>query len=271
MWPKLKEQLPAIVVTALLVTIAAFFIHQQTVSDMAAQQQQQIADLKDATDAEIKAAAEQNNQRIEAINGLLKDAIAKRQADALMTDEEFAKVNQDKIDKLATAIAQKIQPYNPLPKTPEEAEKQQNEQIDKVSTRLTTKIQPILADMAKDQHLTRDSINAYSQKISGQIGVVLTEEMAKNQQLNNNLIATQSVARDSLALSHEVTALYLSSFKDQGILSRLLMLPADVVKDAANFSIVNSNERENIEKGLVTQMNDLEKRLNELQAEQPKK
>ncbi len=271
MWPKLKDQLPAIIVTALLVTIAAFFIHQQTVSEMAQRQQDELNALKDQTDAEIKAASEENSQRIEAINNLLKDAIAKRQADALMTDEEFAKVNQEKIDKLATAIAQKIQPYNPLPKTPEEAEKQQNEQIDKVSSRLAVKIQPILNDMAKDQHLTRDSIGAYSQKISEQIGVVLTEQMAKNQQLNNNLMETQAIARDSLALSHQVTALYVSSFKDQGVVSRLLMLPADVVKDAASFSIVNSNERETIEKGLVTQMNDLEKRLNDVEAAQPKK
>ncbi len=255
MWPKLKEQLPAIVVTALLVIVAAFFIHQQTVSDMAKQQQDQLAQLKDETSAEIKAASDENSQRIEAINSLLKDAMAKRQAEMLMTDDEFAKVNADKVNQLATAIAQKIQPYNPLPKTPEEAERQQNEQLDKVSTRLSEKIHPILADMAADQHLTRDSINAYSQKISDQVGLVLTGELAKNQVLNNNILATQDVARESLGLSREVTALYLSSFKDQGILSRLLMLPADVVKDAAQLSIVNSNERAQIEQGLVTRMN----------------
>ncbi|HSY54454.1 MAG TPA: hypothetical protein VK785_08410, partial [Opitutaceae bacterium] len=212
----------------------------------------------------------ESNQRIDAINTMLKDAIAKRQADALMTDEDFAKVNADKVNQLATAIAQKIQPYNPLPKTPEEAEKQQNEQIDKVSSRLSEKIHPILADMAADQHLTRDSINAYSQKITDQVGVVLTGELAKNQVLNNNVLATQDVARDSLGLSRELTALYLSSFKDQGILSRLLMLPADVVTDAAHLSIVNSNEREKIEQQLVTQMNDLQKRLDDLQGKQPK-
>ena len=43
---------------------------------------------------EAKADAEENRQRIEAVNNLLKDAIAKRQADALMTQEEFAKVSQ---------------------------------------------------------------------------------------------------------------------------------------------------------------------------------
>jgi hypothetical protein len=271
MWPKLKEQLPAVVVTALLVIVAAFFIHQQTVSEMAKQQQDQLAQLKQDTSDAIKAASDENSQRIEAINSLLKDAMAKRQAEMLMTDDEFAKVNADKVNQLATAIAQKIQPYNPLPKTPEEAEKQQNEQIDKVSTRLSEKIHPILAEMAADQHLTRDSIDAYSQKITDQVGVVLTGEMAKNQQLNNNVTATQDVARDSLALSREVTALYLSSFKDQGIISRLLTLPADVVKDAAQLSIVNSNERAQIEQGLVTRMNNLQKQLDELQAEQPKK
>jgi hypothetical protein len=248
------------------VIVAAYFIHQKTVAEMAQSQQDQLATLRD----EMKASNDESNQRIDAINTMLKDAIAKRQADALMTDEDFAKVNADKVNQLATAIAQKIQPYNPLPKTPEEAEKQQNEQIDKVSSRLSEKIHPILADMAADQHLTRDSINAYSQKITDQVGVVLTGELAKNQVLNNNVLATQDVARDSLGLSRELTALYLSSFKDQGILSRLLMLPADVVTDAAHLSIVNSNEREKIEQQLVTQMNDLQKRLDDLQGKQPK-
>jgi uncharacterized protein YxeA len=271
MWPKLKEQLPAIVVTALIVIVAAFFIHQQTVNDMAKQQQEQLDALKQETKDEIQTAADQNNQRIEAINSLLKDAIARHQADALMTDEEYAKVNAEKVNQLATAIAQKIQPYNPLPKTPEEAERQQNEQIDKVSSRLSEKIHPILTQMAADQHLTRDSIDAYSQKITDQIGVVLTGEMAKNQLLNYNVLASEDVARDSLGLSREITALYLSSFKDQGILSRLLMLPADVMKDAAHLSVVNSNEREKIEQQLVTRMNDLQKRLDDIQASEPKR
>jgi hypothetical protein len=124
--------------------------------------------------------------------------------------------------------------------------------------------------MAADQHLTRDSINAYSQKITDEVGVVLTGEMAKNQVLNNNVLATQDVARDSLGLDRELAALYLSTFKDQGVISRLLDLPADIVRDSAHWSIVNSNERAQIEKGLVAQMNALQKRLDDLQAQQPK-
>jgi hypothetical protein len=145
----------------------------------------------------------------------------------------------------------------------------QNEQVDKVSSRMATKIQPILAEMANDQHLTRDSINAYGQKISDQIGSVLTAELAKNQQLNNNLQATQAAAADALKLSHEITALYLSSFKDQGLITRLLTLPANVVKDAASLSIVSSSDRKKVQQELVDKMNDIEKRLTALQEQAP--
>ena len=78
--------------------------------------------------------------------------------------------------------------------------------------------------MAKDQHLTREQIATYSQKISDQISNVLTTELAAKQQLNNNLVATEAVARDSLNLAQEVTALYLSSFKDQSLVTRILSL-----------------------------------------------
>ena len=219
----------------------------------------------------LKASADENRRQIEATNKLLKDAISKRQADMFMTDDEVNKLNADKINALAEAVAKKVQPYNPLPKTPEEAEKMQNEQVDKVSGRMAEKIKPILAEMASDQHLTRDSINAYSQKISDQVGNVLTSELAKNQQLQNNLVATQTVAQDSLKLTHELTALYLSSFKDEGILTRLLMLPANVVKDAANLSIVSSSDRKKVEADLMNRMNEMDKRLATIAAQAPKK
>lgn len=270
MWSKIKEQLPTILLTALLITGAAFWLHQRTVNEMTARSQAEITPLREQNDA-LKAASEENRRQIEATNKLLKDAIAKRQADMFMTDEEINKLNADKINALAEAVAKKVQPYNPLPKTPEEAERMQNEQVDKVSSRMTEKIQPILAEMANDQHLTRDSIAAYSQKISDQVGVVLTSELAKNQQLNNNLQATQGVAQDALKLSHEITALYLSSFKDQGLITRLLTLPANVVKDAASLSIVSSSERKKVEGDLINRMNDIDKRLAEIQAQAPKK
>ncbi|HVU35872.1 MAG TPA: hypothetical protein VHE61_20700 [Opitutaceae bacterium] len=268
MWQKFKEQIPAVILTALLVIGGAFWLHQQTVTEMTAKQQAEIAPLRDQIDAQ-RASVEASNRDLAEMKKTLNDAIAKREADVFRTDEEVQKMNTQRMDQLAEAIAKKIQPYNPLPKTPEEAERMQNEQVDKVSARMAQRIQPILAEMASDQHLTRDSIAQYSQRISDQVGNVLATEMARNQQLNNNLQQTQAAAQDALKLSHEITALYLSSMKDQGLITRLLSLPANVVKDAASLSIVSSSERKKVEQNLVTRMNDIEKRLTDLQAENP--
>jgi hypothetical protein len=270
MWQKFKEQLPAVILTALLVVGGAFWVHQQTVIELSKKQQDEIKPLREQNDA-LKAASEENRRQIDATNKLLRDAISKREADMFRTDEEIQKLNVERMDALADAIAKKVQPYNPLPKSPEEAEKMQTEQVDKVSNRMVDKIQPILAEMSKDQNLTRESIAQYSQRISDQLGNVLTSELAKNQQLQNNVATTQSVAQDSLKLSHEITALYLSSFKDQGLITRLLTLPANVVKDAASLSIVTSSERKKKEEELVAKMADLDKRLTAIQAQAPTK
>jgi hypothetical protein len=271
MWQKFKEQLPAVILTAVLIIGAAFLVMQKTVAEMNAKQQADLAMQREETKAELKASAEETHRHIESVNQLLKDAISKRQADALMTDEEFAKINAEKVNQLAEAIAHKIQPYNPLPKTPEEADKLQNEQVDKVSSRMAEKISPILAEMAKDQNLTRESLNGYSQRISDQISGVLTAEMSRNQELNTQLLNSQAVAHDSMKLSHEITALYLSSFKDQSLITRILSLPANVVRDAASLSIVNSSDRKKMEERLVNDMNALEKRLAEVDAAAPRK
>jgi hypothetical protein len=269
MWQKIKDQLPTVILTAILVSAAAFWIHSQTVAEMTVRQEQALQPLRDEADA-LKQASDENHREIDSTNQLLKDAVSKREADLFRTDEEIQKLNTERMNALADAIARKVQPYNPLPKSPEEAERMQNEQVDKVSTRMADKIRPILDEMANDQHLTRDSIAQYSQRISDQVGVVLTNELAKNQQLNNNLRETQAAAQDSLALSHEVTALYLASLKDQGLVTRLLSLPANVVKDAASFSIVSSSDRKKMEAQLVDRMNEIEKRLDELEAQSPK-
>jgi hypothetical protein len=272
MWQKLKEQLPAVLLTAILIIGAAFWFNQKIVAELAAKQQSEIAMLREQTNAEMKASAEETRRHIESVNQLLKDAISKRAADVFMTDEEVAKLNEQKVNQLAEAIAKKVMPYGSnIPKTPEEAEKLQNEQVDKVSARMAEKISPILAEMSKDQNLTRESIGQYSQRISDQISGVLTSEMSRNQQLNTQLLASQGVAQDSMKLSHEITALYLSSFKDQGLITRLLSLPANVVRDAASMSIVNSSDRKKMEERLVNEMNTLDKRLADIEAAAPKK
>jgi hypothetical protein len=268
MWQKFSEQIPAVILTALLVIGGAFWVHQQTVKELGQRQQSELAPLRVQND-ELKAASDENRRQIEATNKLLREAVTKREADMFRTDEEMQRLNGERMDALAAAIAKRMQPYQPVPTTPEEAERQQNEQVDRVSGRMTERIQPILAEMAKDQNLTRDSIVKYSERISDQVGNVLTAELAKNQTLNNNLQQTQAVAQDALKLSHEITALYLSSVKDQGLITRLLTLPANVVKDAASMSIVNNSDRKKIEENLVGRMTEIEKRLTDLHAQAP--
>ncbi len=274
MSPKFKEQLPAVFTTVVLIALVlgggAYYFNTRVTAIQSAQQAE-LENLRQQHAAELQASAEQTRRQIDAVNTLLKDAIEKRSADAFLSEEEFAKTNEAKVAQLAEAIAQKIQPFNPLPRTPEDAERVQNEQIDKVSSRLSGRIQPILAAIAEDQNLTRESLAAYSQRISDQVGIILTTELAKNQVLNNNLAETQAVARESLALSHELTALYLSSLKDQGILTRLLTLPANVVRDASQFSIINSGERKKKEEELINRMAEIQERLDAQLAASPKK
>lgn len=268
MWQKFKEQLPAVILTALLVIAGAFWLNQQAVNKMGARHQAEIVPLRESNDR-LREMSADNQRQIEATNKLLRDAISKRDSDLFRTDEEVEKLNAERMEALAEAIARRMQPFNPVPKTAEEAEQMQNEQLDKVSGRISERIQPILSEMSRDQNLTRDSIAQYSQRISDQVGTVLTAELVRNQQLNNNLQETQAVAQDALKLSHELTALYLSSFKDQGLITRLLTLPANVIKDATSLSIVNSTDRKKIEEDLAAKMADIDKRLNQLLSQAP--
>lgn len=270
MWQKFKEQILVIVVIVIVVVGAAYWLNQKTIVDLNAQQELKLTPLREQNDS-LKASAEETRRQLDATNKLLRDAVAKREADMFRTDEEVQKLNLERMDALAEAIAKKVQPYNPLPKSAEEAEKMQNEQVDKVSSRMADKIQPILSEMSKDQNLTRDSIAKYSERISDQVGSVLTSELAKNQQLNNNLQQTQAAAQEAMKLSHEITALYLSSFKDQGLITRLLTLPANVVRDAASLSIVSSSDRKKVEEDLLKRMNQIENKLVEIQTQSPAK
>jgi hypothetical protein len=48
------------------------------------------------------------------------------------------------------------------------------------------------------------------------------------------------------------------------------MLPANVVKDAANFSIITSNDRKKVEQDLVNRENEIEKHLADIQSQNPR-
>jgi len=227
-------------------------------------QQRAMDALREANAVALEQSAAETRKQIEAVNQLLKDAITQRSAEVFQTEEQIAKANAEKVNQFAEAVAQKINPYNPLPKTPEEAEQMQNAQIDKVSGRLNERIQPILAQIAGDQNLTRESLARYGDQISAQVTGVLTSELSRNERLGTQVQLTQGLAQESLALSHELTALYLSSVKDQGVVTRLLLLPANIVRDASEFSLLNSTQRREKEAQLTGRLRSIQTRLDAL-------
>lgn len=258
---KLKEQAPAILVTALLMGALlggyAYYVNAKVLPA----QRRSMQEMRLAHAADLERTAAETRKEIAAVNQLLKDVIATRSGGAFQTEEEAKVAEAAKVAQLAEAVAQKLQPYNPLPKTPEEAEQMQNAQIDKVSGRLTERIQPILSQIAGDQNLTRESLNRYADQISQQITGVLSSELARNERLGTQVQLTQSLAQESVALSSELTALYLSSIKDQGVINRLLLLPANIVRDASNFQLLNNDERRAKEADLTKRLRDLQSRL----------
>ena len=258
---KLKEQLPAIVVTALIMGASlggyAYYVNAKVLPA----QRRAMDEMRLAHAADLERSAAETQKQIAAVNQLLKGAIAARSGGLFESEEEAKAAEAARVAQLAEAVAQKLQPYNPLPRTPEEAEQMQNAQIDKVSGRLSERIQPILAEIAGDQNLTRESLDRYADQISRQITGVLSDELARNERLGTQVQLTQSLAQESMALSSELTALYLSSIKDQGVINRLLLLPANIVRDASRFQLLNNDERRAKETDLTKRLRDLQGRL----------
>ena len=111
MWQKLKEQLPAILLTAIIITAGGFWVHTQTVKEMTEKEEAQLAPLREQNES-LKSSADENRRTIEATNKLLKDAISKREADMFRTDDEIQQLNGERMDALAEAIAKKVQPLS---------------------------------------------------------------------------------------------------------------------------------------------------------------
>jgi hypothetical protein len=274
MWAKIKEQLPAALFTA-FITVAilvafTFWFRKEVVAELNSNQQKEIAELRAQTEARMKESNDQLRAQNDATYALLKDSVENRRGELFMSDEELTTLNDEKVDKLAQALSERIQPYGvPIPKDPQEAEELRNRQVDEVAGRMAGRIQPILEEMSKNTDLTRESVSEYSQRISDQISTVLTSELAAKQQLNNNLLETQAIAHDSMRVAQEITALYLTQMKDESVFARILTLPARVIQDTAKGSIVNSNERQKAEERLAIEMKDLEERLNAVNLNMP--
>ena len=263
-------QVPAILITAAVTIGVLVWIGNKVVTNMQAQSERQLAELRSSTEQRIKESNDALKSQMEATYTLLKDSVENRKGGLFMSDDELAKLNDEKVMVLAKALAEQIQPYGmPIPKDPKEAEEQRNKQVDEVAGRMAGKIQPILEQMSHETTLTKETVANYSQRISDQIAVVLTGELAQKQKLNNNLLESTSIAQESMRISQQITALYLSQMKNESLLGRILMLPAHVVQDVGKGSIVNSNEREKVESRIAEEMKALQKRLDSVKSNMP--
>jgi hypothetical protein len=262
----LKSAIPVALISAVLVALFfvgySFWFKQRVLTEISASQRTDLDDLRTAYQAEMEKFAERILARVEETNKTLDAAIATRGADFLPAGSELAAADSDRVGALADAVMNRLNTVIP---TVEEQERGYEAMSERVSGRLN----PILSDIARTGNLTRSDVEFYSSQITGLIDGVLKDELAEKQRLNNALLQTSTVAQDSMRLSQEMSALYLSSLKDEGVISRILSLPVRVVQDVSTLSIVGSSDRKKVEERLFTDLDQLEKRLAAVQAQIP--
>jgi hypothetical protein len=244
---RFTDQIPAVVVTAALVVGAIVWLQH----DDAIRRAADLEPLRSEAEA-LRVQNDENRQQLEATNKLLRDAIARNDGEVFRSDEELQKLNGERIDLLADAIVKKVVPALPAPISAAEGAQMQAEQVDKVAARLSDNLKPMLSELSANQKAASAE--------------VVRQYQGRVQQLNTDLAATQSAAQDALKLTHQVSALYLDSFRDQGVLVRLLSLPSDIVIDTAKLNLITSRDRAKVEKDLSAKMNELDQRLDSIKA-----
>jgi hypothetical protein len=248
LWRNFRGQIPAILATALLVSLVAAWMYRRSLD----RQEAALAPFREQNDA-LRAREDENSRQIAATTQLLREAISRHEGELFKTDEEIQKMNGGRINALADAIAQKVAPALPTRQTPEELARLEDEQVDKISSRTAEKLRPELGEISQRQQTVNTNVIAdYKDRI---------------QHLDATVLATQAAAQNALKLTREVSSLYLNSFEDQGVLVRVMALPSEIIHDAVHGSIVDSRERAKIERDLDRKMHEIEQRLNEVQAQ----
>ena len=247
-WHNFRGQIPGIIATALLVSLAAAWMYRHSMD----RQEAALAPFREQSDA-LRVQEDENSRQIAATTQLLREAISRHEGELFKTDEEIQKMNGGRINALADAIAQKVAPALPARQTPEELAKLEDEQVDKISSRTAEKLRPALGEISQRQETVSSS--------------VIADYKGRIQHLDATVQATQAAAQDALKLTHEVSSLYLDSFIDQGVVVRVLALPSEIVHDAVHGNIVDSRERSKVERDLDRKMHEIEQRLSEVQSQ----
>lgn len=198
---------------------------------------------------------------VESTDRKITEAMQATEDNLFMSADEQQTFEEERIEALAAAVTSRL--------ATAAANGETSSEVNQVVNRVSERINPILNEISQTGTMTRSDIQLYTHRISEQITTVLRDEIEAKQQLNNNLLASTGIARDSLALSGEMAALYVSSLKDDGMVSRLLMLPVNLVQDAASLSIIGSSDRKKAEERIFTDMKALQDRLADVEAAMP--
>lgn len=261
-----KSALPVAAICAVLVAaflvVQSLWLKKRVLIDLRTQQRLEMASMRVAQQEQLDAMTEKLAARIDQTTRAVDAAITGGAGDLFVADGETKVIESETINALADAIILRLNPMIPT------SEDQERGYAD-VSERVSTRLNPILGEIARTGNLTRSDIEFYSNQISAMLETALAEEQDEKQRLNNAVIDSSAIAEDSYRLAQEMSALYLSSLKDEGVLSRILSLPVGLVQDVSTLSIVGSSERKEVEERLFNDLTAIETRLDEMRAELP--
>jgi hypothetical protein len=245
---KLSESILTIIVTVVLVVGAAAILFSHYAQD----ERHALAPLQEQNEA-LRSQIDENRRDVEATAQMLRQAV-NHQSTLFSSDEELTRLSSQRLDALADAIANRVAPKMPAPKSAEELARQEEQQIDRISSATAQKLQPAIADLSDQQK------NANGQQV--------VAAQAQAQQLRQNLASTQQAADDALRLTQQLSAMYLDTYKDHGALVRLFSLPADLIQDTASGSLVNGDHaRKQEQQQLDAKIKEIEQRLNEIRTQ----
>lgn len=240
---------------------AGFILIEHLQREASEQRALELETLRIQSSEEFRMMADRLLITVESTDRKISEAMRGTDDTLFLNDEEQQSFEEERIEALAEAVTNRLA----MVATGDATNSEVNQVVDRVSER----INPILNEISQTGTLTRSDIQLYTHRISEQITTVLRDEIEAKQQLNNNLLTSTGIARDSLALSGEMAALYVSSLKDEGMVSRLLMLPVNLVQDAASLSIIGSSDRKKAEERIFSEMDALQNRLSEVEEAMP--
>ena len=145
MWQKFKEQIPAIIVLAVVIGAVGTWMADR----VTARQEAALAPIREQNEA-LRAQADASQRQLDATTQLLREAIGRRDSELAGPDSGTVRLSGGQVDALADAVAERVVPALPGPKTAEEMRRMEDEQADRISSRIADRVGPALASV--DRH-----------------------------------------------------------------------------------------------------------------------